>query len=564
MREATSREMDNAAALSHLMTMVHEISRLNQRRDLVVEDLVRSVKSNDEELRDQNQRLRDMSDDLMAAVLSPRANSTAYQSPAGQSGRYRSASARVKKDAENRLDEDRPTANEVAYVPADRREKPSERSALPDTNTGAPEDTRANFEQTRSSSEPPRRPKVRTSPDVEDQRQRDDDLNAYWRTEQRYRDDDGERKRTDARRTDSHRFVDDRDERARTGTRASPPTGGGDAYSRLPGLPLLSRTSYLLNPFAGLRFRGTGNPLHPMRFLERFKKIARDEDKDDRDKLTYFATCLTERAAGWWSLQRPSFPHAKELFKERFWSLETQLEQRRRLLLDRYSRDSGISMADYAIDRYLESVFFEPPMQESEIVSILIGHFPPRVSLDLEARVIMTIDSLSKNLVRLENVYAKNGLDIYCMGTGELTVKAPTVPDPVSGIASGKSKKKKWSKPEPKKTSFEAPLQQARSREPSPAPTVDRGRKPFRGLSPAGSLRGTSPASFRGQTVGPGRENVGVIDDPLTIVRPGTRALRSRLKEDDYGRPVVKIAIKSPLISSTVQRFSTRARPHRW
>lgn len=94
-RDFTPAEQSNAAALSHIMNMLHEMSKANERRDRdnekrdkVTAELAKSIGAKDKELRErleqQSRQMRDLSDDLADVIASLKANSTAYQSPAGR------------------------------------------------------------------------------------------------------------------------------------------------------------------------------------------------------------------------------------------------------------------------------------------------------------------------------------------------------------------------------------------------------------------------------------------------------------------------------------------------
>lgn len=309
---------------------------------------------------------------------------------------------------------------------------------------------------------------------------------------------------------------------------------------RLAGLSVLPKTSALLNPFSSLKFRGKGDSKHLMRFLEQFENIARQEAIPDRDTLSYFGTCMVDKASGWWSLQRlSSYPVAKELFRQKFWNRDIQTKRRQALYTGKYPREAGISMSDYASERYLESVYFEPRMQELEIVEVLIRQFPPRVSLDLKAHEITTIDSLTR-LDRLEDRYQDTGLNIYCMGDGQ-TVKT-TSQTVLTTVPTGKErnqKKKNWGKGKPANTPLPVIPERGPSRESSPARSMDSGRQ---------SPRPKEGHDSRSKTPYGRPQDVGIIDVTETgsyyTELEGKTALQIPLRPDEFGRPLADAAFK--------------------
>lgn len=150
------------------------------------------------------------------------------------------------------------------------------------------------------------------------------------------------------------------------------------------------------------------------------------------------------------------------------------MAHRHALYVGKYVREPGSTMSDYACERYTTSVYYEPPLLEQKIVELLIGHFPPRVSLDLQAREIQSIDELTRQLDRLEVRYNAADLDIYGMGDSRIVERTELAVTPTAPAPRERSKKKRCVGRDKRSDKKMPPIpEKTPSRDPSPARSVD-------------------------------------------------------------------------------------------
>lgn len=331
---------------------------------------------------------------------------------------------------------------------------------------------------------------------------------------------------------------------------------------RYPGVVALPRHSALMNPFVNLRFRGTTDPRHPMRFVEIFRQIANEENLSDRDCLSFFGHCLQDEAANWWAIQRVStFKEALFTFADRFWNRKIQSRHHRQLLLDKFSRGSKDSMADYATKRYLDAGYYSPLLMSIDIVDAIIMHFPARVVADLESKPIGSMNDLARHLDSLETRYKETRIDPYAMGDSQFANPASAVAAtdhttatkalaPTNG-ASAKVpfKKRNWTKKSEDQTA-ERPI----SREPSPAPLEKRGRHTDREIQKPARKRSPSTADMH-EVASFYMVQFPDKSKPARVVIP-TGA-------DESGRPYVELALCHPSATQEMTAMVDSGPPYR-
>lgn len=113
----------------------------------------------------------------------------------------------------------------------------------------------------------------------------------------------------------------------------------------------LPKGGWLRNPFKELKYSGRNNPQNPIKFLNRFEKIARYEEVGFVEQLYYFGRCFRGTASNWFEVREPEdIEDAKEAFKDYFWGEEQQARFREDIYLGSYKNESGMLMLEYALN----------------------------------------------------------------------------------------------------------------------------------------------------------------------------------------------------------------------
>lgn len=84
-------------------------------------------------------------------------------------------------------------------------------------------------------------------------------------------------------------------------------------YARLP------RGGWIKNPFEDISFHGKSDRQNPIRFLQRFEKLALYERVSEEDQVHYFGQCMKGNASQWFELQNvETIQDVKRVFKAHF------------------------------------------------------------------------------------------------------------------------------------------------------------------------------------------------------------------------------------------------------
>ncbi|KYQ54046.1 hypothetical protein ALC60_07048 [Trachymyrmex zeteki] len=176
----------------------------------------------------------------------------------------------------------------------------------------------------------------------------------------------------------------------------------------------LPRGGFLKNPFSDLEFSGDPDRQNPVRFLNKFERIASYENVEDPDKLYYFEKTLKGYANTWFTLKEPtSYANARDAFLEKYWGDETQARFREKLYLQKFRPSKDLTMADYAQSLSIDAKTLEPPMTDVEIIRVIKRHFRTEISREIRPTTVTTIEELIKllNAIDDERKYATRRYD---------------------------------------------------------------------------------------------------------------------------------------------------------
>lgn len=165
----------------------------------------------------------------------------------------------------------------------------------------------------------------------------------------------------------------------------------------------LPRGGWIKNPFDDLEFKGKTDKTNPMRFLQKFKRIAVYERVSDEEQLFHFGRCMKGAASQWYELQTAeTMEELERNFRDHFWGCQAQMRFRQRIYFSRY-RGSDSTMTEYALGLARQAKTLNPPMPDEEIIQTVREHFEADVSRELRPSVVRTVVDMVAMLDTIEN-----------------------------------------------------------------------------------------------------------------------------------------------------------------
>lgn len=165
----------------------------------------------------------------------------------------------------------------------------------------------------------------------------------------------------------------------------------------------LPRGGWLKNPFEEISFSRRNDPQNPIRFWNKFKKLAEYEQVTRDEQVYYFGRCMKGDASQWFELHDfDDIEVIEENFKEHYWGCQAQMNFRNRLYYDRFRPGSG-SMAEYAMRLAREAKTLSPPMSDQEIIFMIKEHFDSEVARELRPSIIRSVTEMINMLETIEN-----------------------------------------------------------------------------------------------------------------------------------------------------------------
>ncbi|XP_071055048.1 putative leucine-rich repeat-containing protein DDB_G0290503 [Onthophagus taurus] len=162
------------------------------------------------------------------------------------------------------------------------------------------------------------------------------------------------------------------------------------------------RQLYKIKPELWPKFKGNGDKIHPMTYLNNLVQLTQEMD-DQRMILTMIRLTLEERALEWYEMVSDrcnDLEDFKREFKNQFWNRKQQDYQQVRLLTGKYNERRG-TRETYACDLYNRSKHIEN-INESEIAQHILNHFILSDNQSIICQNVKNMDELTEILRRLD------------------------------------------------------------------------------------------------------------------------------------------------------------------
>lgn len=165
----------------------------------------------------------------------------------------------------------------------------------------------------------------------------------------------------------------------------------------------LPRGGWIKNPFDELEFKGKTDKTNPMRFLQKFRRIAAYENVSEEEQLFHFGKCMKGAASQWYELQTAeTMEELVQNFTNHFWGCQAQMRFRQRIYFGKY-RGNETSMTEYALGMARQAKTLNPPMPDEEIIQTVREHFETDISRELRPSVVRTVVDMVAMLDTIEN-----------------------------------------------------------------------------------------------------------------------------------------------------------------
>ncbi|XP_071057318.1 putative leucine-rich repeat-containing protein DDB_G0290503 [Onthophagus taurus] len=159
---------------------------------------------------------------------------------------------------------------------------------------------------------------------------------------------------------------------------------------------------YKIKPEVWPKFKGNGDKIHPMTYLNNLLKLTVDIH-DPRLILTLIRLTLEERALEWYEMVLDKCSTIEDFqreFKHQFWNKKHQDYQRVRLMTGKYNEKRG-TRENYACDLYNRSKHIENT-NEAEIAQHILNHFILSDNQSIICQSVGNMDELIEILRRLD------------------------------------------------------------------------------------------------------------------------------------------------------------------
>lgn len=173
-------------------------------------------------------------------------------------------------------------------------------------------------------------------------------------------------------------------------------------------IPDLSRTSFFQAQErlqdAVHEFSGQIRVLHPERFIAQLDTYFDTVPMSNVQQLLSAQRRLIGDARTWYESLIPTprdYAEFKELFRQRFWSSATQRKARNDVFRPfQYNRSEGI--ANHAMQWIASSKYISPAIEQEDLVSIIIQHYPTPLGMALRGRGPRNTNDLLSILTEFE------------------------------------------------------------------------------------------------------------------------------------------------------------------
>lgn len=99
-----------------------------------------------------------------------------------------------------------------------------------------------------------------------------------------------------------------------------------------------------------------------------------------------------------------NFEQFRESFREKFWNKAKQAEVRNQLYFGKFRADGSMSLSQYFVKNFNVAIYLEPPLSETEIVTLISDHFDPLIS---RVRITDRVTSAKKFVTLLDELQSE-------------------------------------------------------------------------------------------------------------------------------------------------------------
>lgn len=151
-------------------------------------------------------------------------------------------------------------------------------------------------------------------------------------------------------------------------------------------------------------FTGKRHDLHPEKFLSQLDQYFQYHLPSNEQQIELFQRRLTGNARVWFDSLMPIpslYIEVKSLFRQQFWSAATQRKIRNEIFQPyQYRSSSGI--AAHAMSWIAKAKYLSPPMDQFDLVGIIIQHYPSVLGMAIRGRGPQTTNELLSILTEIE------------------------------------------------------------------------------------------------------------------------------------------------------------------
>lgn len=151
-------------------------------------------------------------------------------------------------------------------------------------------------------------------------------------------------------------------------------------------------------------FTGKRYDLHPEKFLSQLDQYFQYHCPSNDQQIELFQRRLTGNARVWFDSLMPIpllYTEVKSLFRQQFWSAATQRKIRNEIFQP-YQYRSPNGIAAHAMTWIVKAKYLSPPMDQFDLVGIIIQHFPSTLGMAIRGRGPQTTNALLTILTEIE------------------------------------------------------------------------------------------------------------------------------------------------------------------
>lgn len=150
-----------------------------------------------------------------------------------------------------------------------------------------------------------------------------------------------------------------------------------------------------------LQFVATGG-VHPVLFIKNLNELLGEAGVPEEKKVYFSIRCLRGSAQDWAEIKHfKNFLEFKDAFLKRYWGIEKERESFLKIKFGSYERGSR---ADYFLKLIKEAEFLSDPLGETELITLITGHFPIEVRRGLITLGLKTVEEVEGHLRRIDEL----------------------------------------------------------------------------------------------------------------------------------------------------------------